>query len=217
MTTTYTTKALAISAARTALKLAGIKDAMSEVHFRLGQTGDEWGWHQIDVGTGLMATGELIVDGAGPAVPALPPVTKVAPRTGGKAKSPVPIAKLSKREQARRAKIAASDAAAKLPKPPKAPRVKAAKTPSVKAERQAQAERGILPTAPDFTADTHKRFRKVLAQLVDFAAAGNLKGLKADTTQPLSSSRVSLCRYRDLAITALEAQRKAAKAAPKAA
>ena len=81
-----------------------------------------------------------------------------------------------------------------------------------RAEVAAAAEAGVIPPAPDFSADTHKRFRKRLAELVAMAEAGDLAGLKADTTEPKSSSRVALCRWRDLAIKAIEAQPKKAAA-----
>ncbi len=230
-TTTYTTKNDAVRAARAALK-AKHRDPLSGVHFRLDAVGDEWAWHEIDLGTGAVALGELLEDGVNPdPKPALPPVTVVpaqgraAPKAAKAATTTKPVKEPSKREAARMAKIAAADAAnkakanePKAAKAPKAPRVPGApKTSSKKAEMLAAAERGEMPTPPDFTADTHKRFRPVLQKLVDAAAAGDLKVLKADTTQPLSSSRVALCRYRDLAITALEAQRKAAKAQQKVA
>lgn len=213
-TKTYTTKQLAITAAREALRAIGVKDPMSEVHFRVSADGEEFAWHQIDLGSGQMASGELISDGvAEKPYPPLPVVTKVPPKGAAKAKAAPKAAKpVSKREQARLAKIAAADAKNKAPKPPKAPR--APKPLGQRAEIKAAAERGVVPTPPDFTADTHKRFRKRLGEIVEMVKAGNIRGLKADTTEPKSSSRVALCRYRDLAITALEAQKKAAKAPP---
>ena len=227
-TKTYTAKNDAIRAARDLLRQAGVKDPMSGVHFRLDQVGEEWAWHQMDVGTGQQALGELIADGVdpNPAKP-LPPV-KVIPRKGKaapKAKAPAKPATPAKetRDEKRLRLIKEADARnaakANAPKSPKAPRAPGAAakgaTPSKKAEALAAAQRGEMPTPPDFSAETHKRFRKTLEQLVDFAKAGNVKGLRADKTQPLSSSRVALCRYRDLAIAALEAKAKAAKAAAK--
>jgi hypothetical protein len=98
-----------------------------------------------------------------------------------------------------------------------APAVKAAapakpKTLGKRAQIEADAAAGKLPTPPDFSAETHARFRKRLAEIVGFAGAGDIKALKADTTEPKSSSRIALCRYRDLCIIALEARagRKAA-------
>jgi hypothetical protein len=76
-----------------------------------------------------------------------------------------------------------------------------------RAQIEADAHAGVLPAPPDFSAETHARFRKRLAEIVGFVGAGDIKALKADTTEPKSSSRIALCRYRDLAIIALEAQR----------
>ena len=110
------------------------------------------------------------------------------------------------------------------PKPPTkpavtkpAPETKAAapakpKAVGKRAQIEADAAAGKLPTPPDFSAETHARFRKRLGEIVAFVRAGDVKALKADTTEPKSSSRVALCRYRDLAVIALEAQR-AGKAA----
>ena len=74
------------------------------------------------------------------------------------------------------------------------------------------AAKGILPAAPDFSKDTHRAWRKALANIESLVKARDLKGLKADPMQPASSSRVILCRYRDNAIAALEV--KAARKAP---
>jgi hypothetical protein len=86
------------------------------------------------------------------------------------------------------------------------------------------ASKGKLPVEPDFSADTHRAYRKRLAAITAMIKARDVKGLQADETQPVSSSRVILCRYRDNAIAALQAKAakapakaaKAAKAAPKA-
>jgi hypothetical protein len=67
------------------------------------------------------------------------------------------------------------------------------------------AKAGKLPTPPDFSKPTHARFRKTLDAIVAAAKAGDIKALKADKTEPKSSSRVALCRYRDLCIVALSA------------
>lgn len=75
-----------------------------------------------------------------------------------------------------------------------------------RADVLAAAERGEIPAAPDFTADTHKRFRPALADVVAMVEAGNVAGLKANKIEPLSSSRAAICRYRDLAIVALKAK-----------
>ncbi|MCX5513375.1 hypothetical protein C3941_00135 [Kaistia algarum] len=66
------------------------------------------------------------------------------------------------------------------------------------------AQRGELPTPPDFTAETHKRFRPKLARLVEMAKAGDIAALRAEPINPVSSSPKAMERYRDLAVTALE-------------
>lgn len=225
-TKTYATKQDAIRSARAALK-AKHRDAISGVHFRLNEAGGEWAWHELDVSTGQMAIGELIEDGAQAATD-LPPVTQVPAKASGKtkpAKTPAPKLAADTRSPKQRKLDAAAQAkgfpnaarmndamkAAKTAE--RAARPKAEKPASKRAEIQAAAERGEMPTAPDFSADTHKRFRKTLDALVAAAGAGDIKTLKADKTEPKSSSRVTLCRYRDLAIVALEAQKKLAKAA----
>ncbi|WP_198378279.1 hypothetical protein [Neoroseomonas rubea] len=70
------------------------------------------------------------------------------------------------------------------------------------------AAEGVVPSPPDFSAATHKPHRKRLAEVIALVEAGDLEGLRANSVQPISSSRVALCRYRDAAIVALEARRK---------
>jgi hypothetical protein len=108
-------------------------------------------------------------------------------------------------------------------RPKAAPEVKPAQAANVAAEKAkpkplgaraqaiADAEAGKLPPAPDFSAATHKRFRAKLAAVVALAAAGDIAGLKAFAINPISSSPKAIDRYRNLAVTALEA--KAAKVA----
>jgi hypothetical protein len=84
---------------------------------------------------------------------------------------------------------------------------------SKRAEILAKAEAGILPAAPDFSANTHKPYRKKLEALVALVEAGDMKGLKAYLIKPISSSPKALDKFRNLAATALEAQKKAAKPA----
>jgi hypothetical protein len=68
------------------------------------------------------------------------------------------------------------------------------------------AREGKLPEPPDFSAETHKRFRNKLASVVELAKAGDLKGLHAFEINPVSSSPKAIARYRDLCVIALEAQ-----------
>jgi hypothetical protein len=75
-----------------------------------------------------------------------------------------------------------------------------------RAQIEADARAGKLPEPPDFSAETHKRFRNKLASVVELAKAGDLKGLRAFEINPVSSSPKAIKRYRDLCIMALEAQ-----------
>ncbi|RWX72579.1 hypothetical protein [Mesorhizobium sp. M2A.F.Ca.ET.039.01.1.1] len=75
------------------------------------------------------------------------------------------------------------------------------------------AQRGEMPAAPDFSAETHKRFRPTLEKLIELAKAGDIAGLKAVKINPISSSPKAMDKYRNLAVIALEAQAAAKKAA----
>lgn len=68
------------------------------------------------------------------------------------------------------------------------------------------AQRGELPAEPDFSAETHKRFRPKLAEVVALAQAGDLTALKAIEINPVSSSPKAIAKYRELAVIALEAR-----------
>jgi hypothetical protein len=111
------------------------------------------------------------------------------------------------------AKPAKRTAKAKAAKPVKAPKVAKVKPISKRAELLAQCEAGKVPAAPDFSAATHARFRKRLAEIVALVEAGDVKGLKAmrDSINPISTSPKAMVRYATLAIIALEASAKAAK------
>lgn len=86
----------------------------------------------------------------------------------------------------------------------------AARQPTGKrAEAEAAAHAGKLPKAPDFSAETHARFRPLLKQAVEAAKAGEIRALKAIEVNPVSTSPKAIDRYRKLAIIALEAQAKA--------
>lgn len=71
---------------------------------------------------------------------------------------------------------------------------------------EAAAHEGKLPKPPDFSAETHKRFRNKLQSVIDFAKAGDLKALRAFEINPVSSSPKAIARYRDLCVIALEAR-----------
>lgn len=68
------------------------------------------------------------------------------------------------------------------------------------------AAKGILPPAPDFSAETHKRFRGKLAEIVAMVEAGDVAGLKTIAINPVSSSPKAMAKYRDLAVIALDAR-----------
>ncbi len=72
------------------------------------------------------------------------------------------------------------------------------------------AQRGELPEAPDFTAETHKRFRPLLGDVVAAVKDGDIEALKAFEIKAYSSSPKAIAKYRDLAVIALEAQKTAA-------
>ncbi|RVP20773.1 hypothetical protein [Sinorhizobium meliloti] len=109
-------------------------------------------------------------------------------------------------------------------KPPKAPKAeKPAKAPKAaapaaekalgkRAQIAADAEAGIIPAKPDFSAPTHARFRKKLDEIAALVEKGDIKALKAYPINPVSSSPNAMDKYRNLAVIALKAQRKAAKA-----
>jgi hypothetical protein len=97
------------------------------------------------------------------------------------------------------------------PKPAKSKKAptadKPARTKSGKrAEIEAAAASGTLPTPPDFSANTHKAFRPKLAAVVALAEAGDLAGLEAFEIKAYSSSPKAILKYRDLAILALKAK-----------
>ena len=68
------------------------------------------------------------------------------------------------------------------------------------------AQKGALPTAPDFSKPTHARFRAKLAQIVALVEAGDIAGLQAFEINPVSSSPKAMARYRDLCVIAITAR-----------
>lgn len=106
-----------------------------------------------------------------------------------------------------KAKIAKAKAA-KPASAPKAPKpAAAAKAPAGKrAAALEAAQRGEIPEAPDFTANTHKPHRAKLATVIGLVEKGDIAGLKAFAINPISSSPKAIAKYRDLAVIALEAR-----------
>lgn len=89
-------------------------------------------------------------------------------------------------------------------KKPRAP--KADKPQGKRASILEALQRGELPPAPDFSAETHKRFRAKLAEVIAAAEAGDIAALRAFEINPVSSSPKAIDRYRLRAILALEAR-----------
>lgn len=84
----------------------------------------------------------------------------------------------------------------------------APKAPRANTRRDAaldMARTGVLPPAPDFSAPTHRGYRRHLAEVVALVEARDVDGLRAYPINPVSSSRRILARYRDAALIALEA------------
>lgn len=69
----------------------------------------------------------------------------------------------------------------------------------------AAARQGMIPDMPDFSANTHARFRGKLDEVVSLVKARDLKGLRKFHINPVSSSPKAIAKYRDLSILALEA------------
>jgi hypothetical protein len=83
-----------------------------------------------------------------------------------------------------------------------------------RAEILASAQSGVLPAPPDFTAETHRRFRAKLAEVVALVEAAYVEGLALYRHDAfIGSSMKAVMRYRDLALCALEARAAMAAAA----
>jgi hypothetical protein len=68
------------------------------------------------------------------------------------------------------------------------------------------AKQGIMPQVPDFSANTHKPWRKKLDQVIAMVNEHDLDGLRAFTVNAVSTSPRAILRYRDCALAALEAR-----------
>ncbi|MEP9370609.1 hypothetical protein [Mesorhizobium sp. KR1-2] len=93
------------------------------------------------------------------------------------------------------------------PQDPTAPASKPARArpKSRRAEIAENAAMGVLPPAPDFSAETHRRFRGKLAEIVKLIEAGDVAALKAIEIKTYSSSPKALDSFRNLTVMALEA------------
>ena len=85
------------------------------------------------------------------------------------------------------------------------PAAKVERSAGKRAATEADAKAGKMPSAPDFSADTHKPYRKKLAEVVALVETKDLKALKAMKIPTYSSSPKAIARYRDLAVIAIEA------------
>jgi hypothetical protein len=115
-----------------------------------------------------------------------------------------PMKSRAKRSTAKRAVKPA--AGKRVQKPAPKPEPASTRPIGKRAAIEAAAREGKLPEPPDFSAETHKRFRNKLASVVELAKAGDLKGLRAFEINPVSSSPKAIARYRDLCVIALEAK-----------
>jgi hypothetical protein len=89
----------------------------------------------------------------------------------------------------------------------RAPRNGAGAPPKGKrAEVAENITKGILPPPPDFAAETHRRFRGRLAEIIKLVKAGDIAALKVIEIKTYSSSPKALDRYRNLAVQAFEAR-----------
>jgi hypothetical protein len=71
------------------------------------------------------------------------------------------------------------------------------------------AAKGTIPAAPDFSANTHRCYRGLLAEVVALVKAKDLAGLLAYRVKGSSTSPAAVKRYREIAIVALKAKKAA--------
>lgn len=68
------------------------------------------------------------------------------------------------------------------------------------------AKNGKVPAAPDFSANTHRSYRGLLADVEKLVKARDLKGLEAYRVKGSCSSPQAVKRYREIALIALKAK-----------
>lgn len=215
----YTDRSNASKAAKKAAERAGITAPKPGEHYAIhthkGDQGPEFSFELL--GGAAAAKDAAKATAKEPHPLDIPPELK---RTG----SPEEKARIDKAWEKRNAEVRASD-----PKAAKAEAAAAKEKATAKvlkkiapdgqrvrhstAEAAAAAAEGKLPTPPDFSAETHKRFRPKLAELVALAKAGDVAGLKRYEINPISTSPKAMDRYRNLAVIALEARSKGKVAA----
>jgi len=184
--TDYSAKSAAVRAARKALKnphAAPGHDFKLTTNRVAGEV--RWGWETIPTETdpGAPPKAEAPQSPANAAAPTPPPP----------AAFPAPAKPTGGRKASEKAREGAP--------PPALPRVHKKTREALEA-----AQRGELPAPPDFSAETHKRFRPKLEELKALVEKGDVKALKAFPINPISTSPKALDRYRNLAVTALEAR-----------
>jgi hypothetical protein len=122
--------------------------------------------------------------------------------------APAPVKPTKKKTTVK--KKSAKKASAKKASTKKAPRnngaAKSERPLGQRAAMLAAAEAGKLPPVPDFSAPTHERFRKKLAEVVALVKASDVRKLKAFEINPVSSSPKAIDRYRNVAVIALSAK-----------
>jgi len=122
--------------------------------------------------------------------------------------------KLAAAKKAEKAEIKAVKAAAKAANPKSGKTEKAApkRKPTDRARydwngaREAAAT-GTIPAAPDFSANTHRCYRPLLAEVEKLVKAKDLAGLQAYRVKGSSTSPAAVKRYREIALVALKAKK----------
>lgn len=70
--------------------------------------------------------------------------------------------------------------------------------------RRPRVDESGAPVPPDFSANTHRNWRKKLAAVTEAAEAGDIAALKAFALPAYSSSPKAIARYRDAVVAYLE-------------
>jgi hypothetical protein len=137
-------------------------------------------------------------------------ITKLPPK-GSAPKAPGKPAKSTSRKPAGKLKGAAKAAKGRATKPQAQKRTKTAPKNGARSRYDwngaaEAAKKGVIPSAPDFSANTHRYYRPALDEVVSLVKARDLKKLKAHRVHGTCSSPQAIKKYQKLAITALEAK-----------
>lgn len=76
--------------------------------------------------------------------------------------------------------------------------------PAARKPRAARVDESGAPVPPDFSANTHRNWRKKLAAVTELATARDVAALKAFALPAYSSSPKAIARYRDAVVAYLE-------------